>query len=161
MPGGLPEVVQRFSADSSGYSAAIAAMIKNNEGLVRSISDAQRKIKELGGDLGALRDRRIKVEVVGVDEAIGKVAALRKELDGLGDRTVHVGGDNGEMVRHLKDISTYMDIATDSMGRMEEHLFRINKNVEDSSASLDMQTQMLRDNAAAHHAAANAVSTLA
>src|SRR5512146_2109320 len=120
MPGGLPDVEQRFTADSSGYSSAIAAMIRDNQGLVKSIGDVQRKVKELGGDLGALRDRRIKVEVVGVDEAIGKVAALKKELGGLGDRTVHVGGDNGEMVRHPKDISTYMDIATDSMGRMED-----------------------------------------
>lgn len=158
MPGGLPEVEQRFTADGSGYTAAIAKMISDNQALISSISDAQRQIAALKGEMAGLGDKRVRVEVTGVDEAIAKVGELRSALDGLGDKTVHVGGDNGEMVRHLKDISTYMDMATDSMGRMEEHLVVIKRNTADSSADLMMQTQALRDNADAHHAAAGAVA---
>src|SRR5512146_1078609 len=133
-------------------------MIAANKELVASINDAQRQIGELKTGMGALGDKRVHVEVTGVADAIRQVGDLKAALDSLGDKTVHVGGDNGEMVRHLKDISTYMDMATDSMQRMETHLVTINRNSADSSASLDQMTQMLRDNADAHHAAAAAAA---
>src|SRR5512146_2976017 len=136
-------------------------MIAANKELVASINDAQRQIGELKTGMGALGDKRVHVEVTGVGDAIRQVGELKAALDSLGDRTVHVGGDNGEMVRHLKDISTYMDIATDSMGRMEDHLLTIGRNTGDANSALAAQTQLLRNNAAAHNAAANAVAALA
>lgn len=160
MPSGLPSVSQSFDADTSGYIAGIAKMIKGNEDLIASIAKVKSEIAGLGTALAALPDRRVKVEVTGIDEALGKVGALRSALDGLGDKHISVGGDNGEMVRHLQDISTYMDIATDSMGRMEDHMVAISKNTGDSTTVLAAQTQALRDNADAHTAAAAAVSAL-
>ena len=160
MPRGLQSVVQPFEVDDSKYNfnRMIARHVEFNAVIDGTID----KIGKLNAALGSLPDaKRISIEVSGVDAAIAKVGALQKALDGLGDKKISVGGDNGEMVRHLQDISTYMDIATDSMGRMEEHLLRINKNTEDSSASLDMQTQMLRDNADAHRSAAAAVAEFA
>src|SRR5690348_17254132 len=136
-------------------------MIKGNEELVASIAKVKREIAGLGTAMAALPDKRVRVEVTGVDEAIGKVGELRSALDGLGDKHISVGGDNGAMIRELRDISASMDQVTSSMGRMEEHMVVISKNAQDSSADLMMQTQILRDNADAHHAAASAVSALA
>ena len=92
---------------------------------------------------------------------MAKIGELKGALDSLGDRHISIGGDNGEMVRHLKDISTYMDMATDSMGRMEDHLASIGRNTGDSNTALARQTQILRDNADAHRSAADAVTALA
>jgi hypothetical protein len=157
VPGGLPSVEQAFVADASGYIAGVAKMIKANEGLVADIAKVKREIAGLGTAMAALPDKHIKIDV-DTSAAMGKVAALRAALDGLGDKTVHVGGGNGEMVQHLKDISTYMDMATDSMGRMETHLGVISRNVADSADGMRAQTQTLRDNADAHDAAAEATT---
>jgi hypothetical protein len=65
------------------------------------------------------------------------------------------------MLRELRDISASMDMVSSSLGRMEDHMVVMKRDLADSSADLQMQTQMLRDNADAHHAAATAVSALA
>lgn len=49
MPGGLPDVTQRFDADASGYIRGIQEMIAANRELVASIGDAQRKINDVRG----------------------------------------------------------------------------------------------------------------
>jgi hypothetical protein len=135
-------------------------MIKANEGLIADIAKVKREIAGLGTAMAALPDKRIKIDV-DTAGAMAKIAELRSALDGLGDRHISVGGDNGAMIRELRDISASMDQATSSMGRMEEHLVAIKRDVADSSADLMMQTQVLRDNASAHTAAADAVTTLA
>src|SRR6185312_14074020 len=134
-------------------------MIAANKGLLADIAKVKREIAGIGTAMAALPDKHIKIDV-DTAGALADIAKVQAALDGLGDKNVHVGGDNGEMVRHLQDISTYMDMATDSMGRMEDHLVVISKNAQDSSTDLMMQTQILRDNADAHHAAANAVTAL-
>ena len=158
MPGPLRDVEQRISLDASGYDAGTLKIIQDNKTIITSIGDVQRKIKDLGVDLTALGgDRRIKIDV-DTAGAMAKIGELKAALDSLGDRHISIGGDSGEMVRHLKDISTYMDIATDSMGRMEDHLAAIGRNTGDSNTALARQTQMLRDNADAHTAAATALA---
>ena len=89
---------------------------------------------------------------------MAKIAALKAELDSLGDHRVSIGGGDGAMIRELRDISASMDQVTDSLGRMEDHMVVMKRDLADSSADLMQQTQMLRDNADAHNAAANAVT---
>src|SRR6185312_2553140 len=132
-------------------------MIAANKGLLADIAKVKREIAGIGTAMAALPDKHIKIDV-DTAGALADIAKVQAALDGLGDKRVSIGGDNGEMVRHLQDISTYMDMATDSMQRMEDHLVTINRNSADSSASLDQMTQMLRDNADAHNAAANAAA---
>lgn len=160
MPGGsLGPVEQKFGADASSYLSEISKIIRANREVLDSIREIQ----------------RVRVDV-DTTAAMAKIAALKAELGALGDKTVTVtvkyvtvgdkpgdgglgaalGADHGEIVRHLQDISTYMDMATDSMGRMEEHLTSIRRDVADSSADLMMQTQILRDNADAHNLVATA-----
>lgn len=109
MPGNLPDVSQRFDADGSGYSATIRGMIKDNQALVASIKDVQRQIKELAADLGALDGKRIRVEVTGVDDAIGKVAALKKELGSLGDTHANMGMFGPAGAAQVRDYGRAMD----------------------------------------------------
>ena len=158
MPSGLPDVSQSFSAETGGYIAGIQRMVAGNQELIASIAKVKSEIAGLGTALAALPDKRVRVEVTGVSEAIGQVEALRSALDGLGDRHVSVGGDNGAMLRELRDISASMDQVSSSMGRMEDHMVVMKRDLGDSSADLMQQTQMLRDNADAHTAAAKAVT---
>jgi len=156
VPSGLPDVSQAFTAETAGYIAGIQRMIAGNKELLASI----REVKNALDDLGISKTIRIDVDN---SAALAKIAEVKAALDSLGDAHAGVsilggGGDNGAMVRHLQDISTYMDMATDSMQRMEDHLVVIKKNTGDASADLMMQTQILRDNADAHHAAADAVA---
>ena len=161
MPGGLRDVQQRFGADGSDYIAEIQKIIRAN----REVLDSIRQIQTV----------KIDADVSGF---MAKMAAAKAELGSLHDKTVTVtvkyvtvgdkpgagaglGADHSEIVRHLKDISTYMDIATDSMGQMEDHLLSIKRDAADSSVALAAQTQVLRANADAHNAAAPAVTALA
>ncbi len=154
MPGGLRDVEQRFGADASGYLAEISKIIQANREVLASIREVRKAridvdnsgalagIAEVRAALGSLRDKEITVTVKYV--TVG-------DKPGAG---VGLGADHAAMIRELRDISASMDMATTSMGNMETHLGVISRSVQDSSASLDMQTQMLRDNAAAHDALA-------
>ena len=180
MPGPLRDVVQKFTIDSTGYDAGIARMIRDNEDLIASIAKVKREIAGIGAALGALPDgKKIRIDV-DTGDAMGAIAALKGELGSLGDREITVavryvttgdhpagagavpgvGGDGAAMLRELRDTSASMDQVTSSLGRMEQHLASMRRDVADSSADLMMQTQMLRDNADAHNAAATAVAAL-
>jgi len=125
-------------------------MIKANEGLVDSIAKVTAEIKALPDS------KTIKIDV-DAGGALAEIAAVKAALDGLGDKHISIG-DSGGMLRELRDISASMDQVTSSMGRMEDHMVAIKRDVADSSADLMMQTQILRDNADAHNAAADAVA---
>ena len=155
---GLDPVVQPFDAEIAKYVAKIGEM--------------RREYAALVGDV-----KPIKIDA-DTSAAMAKIGALKAELGSLGDKTVTVtvkyvtvgdkpgagiglGADHAAMIRELRDISASMDQATTSLGNMESHLTSIRRDVADSSADLMMQTQVLRDNADAHNAAAVAVGALA
>jgi hypothetical protein len=178
MPGGLRDVSQRFDADASGYLAEIGKMIAANREVLASIREVQKvridvdssaamaKIGEVRAALGGLGDKTVKIDV-DTSGAMAKVAALKAALGdaggggGIGAVFGGGGADSAAMIRELRDISASMDQATTSLGNMESHLTSIRRDVADSSADLMMQTQVLRDNADAHNAAATAVAALA
>lgn len=140
---------QKFTADSSGYSAAIAAMIRDNQGLIKSVGDVQRKIKELGADLGALPDRRIKVEIAGVDDAIAKAGDLKAALDGLHGKSVRVDVDTGGALAQIAKVKAAMA----GLGHAHAGI----PGVAGGGAAASALTAVLRDQADAADAAARAI----
>ena len=161
MPGGLRDVVQRFDADGSGYIAEIQRMIAANRDLIASIAEVKAAIASIEG-------KSVKIDVdtggamagiAAVKAALGdlpdtkEVTVAVKYVGGDGPGGIGLGGDTAGMIRELRDISASMDQATSSLGRMEDHLAIMRRDVADSSADLMMQTQILRDNADAHTAA--------
>ena len=160
MPGPLRDVEQRVTMDASGYHREAVAIVTDNIAIRDSIDkEVLAGIREIGTALKSLPDsRRISIELAGADEAIRQVTELKGALDSLGDRKVSISGDNGLMLRELRDISASMDMVTTSMGYMEEHLAAIRRNAGDSATALAAQTQALRDNADAHNAAASAAA---
>ena len=90
MPGGLPGVSQEFTADASGYVAAIRVMIEQNRDLIRSIADVNAAI-------GSLKDKEIRI-TADTSGAMRSIAEVKAALDGIGDKEVTVavkyaGGD--------------------------------------------------------------------
>lgn len=126
-PKGLPTVEQKFTADASGYIRAIKEMISANEDLVDSINEIQ-------GDIVALKGKEIKI-TVDAKQALADIAAVKKALGELGDKTIHINAvsnalgdvrDNAgaagkvltETVKGLKDVADGIkDI--DALGRAQ------------------------------------------
>ena len=161
MPGKLDPVSQSFSADTSGYIAGLEKAITANIAFIDSIDDVIRKSGELSAALKSIPDtKRIAVEVTGLDAAIGKVGELRSALDSLSDRNITVNvrhtGDAGTaaaaggmgadplVLRELRDSSASLDMVSSTMGRVEEHLAVMRRDMADASADLMTQTAMMR-----------------
>ena len=82
MPGGLPGVSQEFTADASGYVAAIQVMIGQNRDLIKSIGEVKAAMDGLG-------DKTVTIDA-DTSNAIRKIADVKAAMDGLGDKTVTV-----------------------------------------------------------------------
>jgi hypothetical protein len=143
MPGGLPRVEQVFTAETSGYIAGVAAMIKANEDLLGSIAKVDAAIK-------ALPDRKtIKLDV-DAGGALAEIAALKAALDGLGDGRGGGGGNWGifgpggvaqirDYNRMLDEYGRAMDEATaanDAFNASREQTERLSDEGRDALRSL-------------------------
>ena len=128
MPGPLSPVEQPFDADITKYIEKVRAMKAEYASLVAyvaanpikidaDISGAMAKIGEVRSALAGLGDKEITVTVkyVTVGDKPGAGAGL--------------GADHGAMIRELRDISASMDQATSSMGRMEDHMAVMRRDV--------------------------------
>ena len=113
MPGGLQGVEQTFTADASGYLAAIRQMVEGNQGLAASVRDtvsqiaeAQKAFKGLGagGGAGDAADGIAKTNAA----IRGQLAALREVQPAIAAAKA-VTGDYASAVQYLG--STHADLA--------------------------------------------------
>jgi SLT domain-containing protein len=78
----LPGVNEEFSADASGYLAAIQAMIDETKKFIDTVND-------LHAAIDALPDIK-EIEILVIGDALEEIQAIKEDLDSLDDRTVVV-----------------------------------------------------------------------
>ena len=85
----LPPVSEDFTADASGYIAAIQSMIDETERLISTVGDAISKINDLNAAIKLLPDQKnIDVSITG--DAIETIQAIKDDLNDLDNRVITV-----------------------------------------------------------------------
>ena len=169
MPRGLPDVVQKFTADVSGYLAGIQSMIAANEEFVSSIDQAIRKIGELESAIRGIGDKTITVRVRYEEGQAPDVPPLieqvvRRSFEGetgeapppMVEQVVRrrIEMDDTQLAAGLRTV----DDASDRMGRLSQMIAEANRVLSGGEAlkSVEDQVKAANDLASAEYKAAMA-----
>jgi SLT domain-containing protein/phage-related protein len=80
----LPKVEQDFGADVSAYVTALQSAIGITKQFASAVNDATTAVNKLNAALKALPDQKnIKINLVGIDEALTKTAQLKKQINDI------------------------------------------------------------------------------